>query len=73
MAIAAGFTGTAQRNGLQDRHVIFDHRRFTNNNAGGVIEHDPAANFRRRVNIDLEGHGNLVLQEDGQRAASLIP
>lgn len=41
MAIAAGFAGTAQGNRLQDRHVIFNDRRLTDNNPGGMVEHDP--------------------------------
>ena len=73
MAIAAGFPGTAQGNRLQDRDVVFNHRRFPDNDTGGVVEHDPAANLRRRVNINLKRHGNLVLQEDRQRAAAFIP
>ncbi|MPN45816.1 hypothetical protein SDC9_193388 [bioreactor metagenome] len=73
MTIATGFTGTAEGDRLQDRHVIFDHCRLTDDNAGGMIEHDPTTNLRRRVNIHLERHGDLVLQEDCQRAAAFIP
>ncbi len=54
MAIAAGFPGTAQGNRLQDRDVVFNHRRFTDHNPGGVVEHDAAADLRRRVNIHAE-------------------
>jgi hypothetical protein len=58
---------------LQNRHVVFNHRRFTDHNAGGVVEHDPAADLRRRVDIHLERYGNLILQEDRQRPTPLIP
>ncbi|MNW09648.1 hypothetical protein D3C71_2066930 [compost metagenome] len=58
---------------MQDRDVIFDNRRLTDDNSGGMVKHDAATNFRCRVDIDLESDGNLVLQEDRQRAAALIP
>ena len=73
MTIAAGFTGTAQGHGLQNRYVVFNHRRFADDDAGGVVQHDPATNLRRRVDIHLERYGNLILQEDRQRPTPLIP
>ena len=54
MAIAAGFTGTAQRDRLQNGDVIFHHSRFTNHDAGGVIQHDATPDARRRMNIHGE-------------------
>ncbi|EHC98356.1 hypothetical protein LTSEURB_5580, partial [Salmonella enterica subsp. enterica serovar Urbana str. R8-2977] len=36
-----------------------------------MVEHNPAANFRCRVNIHLKRDRNLILQEDSQRAATL--
>ena len=73
VTVAAGFTGTAEGDRLQDRDVIFNHRRFADHNAGGVVEHDPAADFRRRVDIHLEGDGDLILQENRQRTSALSP
>ncbi len=73
MAIAAGFAGPAQRHGLQDRDVVFNNRRFTHHNAGGMVEHDPAANLRCRVDIHLEAHRDLILQENRQRATAFVP
>ena len=73
MTIAAGFTGPAERDGLQNRDIIFNHCRFTDHNAGCVIEHNPTANFCRRVNVYLEANGHLILQEDRQRLTPLMP
>ncbi|CSB92897.1 Uncharacterised protein [Vibrio cholerae] len=56
MAIAALFTGTAKRNVLQDRYIIFYHGGFTNHDPRRVIEHDAATNTRCRVNIHLTRH-----------------
>ncbi len=73
MTVAAGFTGPAEGDRLQNRDVIFNHRRFADHNAGGMVEHDPAADFRRRVDIHLERDGDLILQENRQRASPLSP
>ncbi len=73
MTIAARFPGTAQGDGLQDRHIILNNRRLPHHNTGGMVEHNPAANFRCRVNIHLKRDRNLILQEDSQRAATFIP
>lgn len=64
MAIATGFASNAQCNRQQDRDVILNDCCFTDNNSGGMVEHDPTDNFRGRVYIDLELHGELVLQEN---------
>ena len=62
MAIARLFTGTAEGNVLQNRHIIFHHRGFPDHNAGGVVEHDAVADARRRMDIHRKGDRNLVLQ-----------
>ncbi|MNN50614.1 hypothetical protein D3C81_1652090 [compost metagenome] len=38
-----------------------------------MIEHDPTTNFCRRMNVDLESHGHLILQEDRQCLTPLMP
>lgn len=58
---------------LQDRDVVLHHRRFTDHDAGGVVEHDAAADGRRRVDVHAEGNGNLILQVDSQRLPPLLP
>jgi hypothetical protein len=73
VTVAAGFTGTAQGDRLQDRDVVLHHRRFTDHDAGGVVEHDAAADGRRRVDVHAEGDGNLILQVDSQRLPPLLP
>nr|P20343.1 PUTATIVE PSEUDOGENE: RecName: Full=Putative uncharacterized protein CysX [Escherichia coli K-12]AAA23660.1 16 Kd protein (cysX) [Escherichia coli] len=73
VTVTTRFTRTAKRHRLQNRYVVFNHRRFTNDDACRVVKHDTATNFCCRVNIDLERHRNLVLQKDCQCATPLIP
>ena len=49
-----------------------NHRRFADDNTGGVVKHDPRPIFAARW-ISTERYGNLILQEDRQRPTPLIP
>ena len=48
MAIAGLLAGAAEGDALQDRHVVLDHRRLADDQAGGVVEEDALADPRRR-------------------------
>ena len=58
---------------MQQRNIVAQHGGFANHNACAVVEHDTAAEFRARMDIHAEHFGGAVLQEIGQRFASLPP
>ena len=48
MAILVLLAGAAERDAVQDRDVVLDHRGLAADETGGVIEEDAAADLRRR-------------------------
>lgn len=63
----------AQSDRVQHRHVIAHNRRFANDDAVCVVDHDPLANFRGRVDVDSEHLGHAHLEKAGHVAAPLAP
>ncbi len=58
---------------MQNRHVVFDDRRFTDDDAGGVIEHDSRTDSRGGVDVDAERYADLVLEEARECLAVAMP
>ena len=52
MTVTTAFAGTAQGNGVQNRHIVLNHGGFAYDDTRRMIEHDAATNTRCRVNID---------------------
>jgi len=67
VAVPVFFTGATQRDGLQNGHAVADHSRFTDDQAGGMVQHDAVTKTRCRVNIDTELPRHLALQKQRQR------
>ena len=47
MAVLVLLAGAAERHAVQDRDVVLDDGGLADNEAGGVVEEDAAADFRR--------------------------
>jgi hypothetical protein len=73
VAIAAFLAGAAEGHVLQDRHVVLDHRRLADDNAGSMIDEDALAHAHRRVDVDLEHLRCPALQVEGEILASRTP
>ena len=74
VAVAAGFAGTAEGNGLQDRDIVFHHRRFADDNAGCVVKHNAAADFWWPGGYPHQmSRKPSFLKVGSQRAAVLVP
>lgn len=73
MAIAAFLTGSAKRHFVQHGNVVLHDRSLTNDHRGSVIDQNPPADARRRVNVDPKRFGNPVLQMQSQQVLILLP
>ena len=73
MTVSRNLTGTAERDAVQNRHVIFHDGRLANDKAGGVVKHYATANRGGRVNVDTENGADLVLQKERQAVPFLGP
>ena len=73
MAVAALLAGAAERHVLEDRDVVLDDRRATDDEAGGVIEEDAAADRRGRVDVGLEDLRRPALQVEREIVPALPP
>ena len=73
MAIAGFLARPAERDRMQDRHVVFDDRRFADHDAGCVVEHDSGADARGRMDVDTQRHADLVLEKSRQRLTVAVP
>src|SRR5882757_4144226 len=72
MAVLVLLTGAAKRNAVQDRDVVFDHSGLADDEAGGVIEEDTAADPGRGVDVGLEYRRGAALQIIGKILAALL-
>ncbi len=73
MAVARFLAAAAQRDIMEERSVVADLRRLADHDAGAVVEHDPAADLRRRVDIHAEHSGGLALQVHGEVFPAELP
>ena len=61
MPVAGLLAATTERNPMQERAVVADNGRLADNDAGGVVEHDPAPEAGGWVDVDAEGARRLAL------------
>src|SRR5258708_34830592 len=54
MTVLVLLAGAAQRNTMQDRNVVFDHRGLADDEAGGMVEKNPAADPGLGIDVGLE-------------------
>ena len=73
VAIAFVLASAAQGDRLQNGDIVADHGGLTNDQPGGVVEHDALAHARRRVDIHPECGGHPILEEQCQRFPPLLP
>jgi hypothetical protein len=73
VAVAALIAGAPKRNGVQERAIVADHRRLADDDAGGVIEHDAAADPRRGVNVHLKNARREALQVEREIVPPGVP
>src|SRR5258707_7401317 len=71
MAILVLLAGAAKRDAVQDRDVVFHHSGLADDEPGGVIEEDTAADPGRGVDVGLEYCRGAALQIIGKILASL--
>ena len=58
---------------MEQGHIVLDNCSLTDNNSSGMVEHDAATNFCRRVNVYAEGDANLVLEKLSQGVSIGLP
>ena len=73
MTVTIFFAGAAKGDRMQHRHVVTHHCRFTDHDGMRVVNHDTAADFGIRVDIDAEHFGDPHLHEIRQIAAVVFP
>ena len=73
MAVAVILAGAAERDAVQHRDVVADHRGLADHEAGGVIEEDAAADLGGRMDVALEHRRRAALQVIGEVLAALVP
>ena len=73
VAVAALLAGTAQGHGVEDRHVVLDHRGRADHEAGGVVEEDAPADPRGRMDVALEHLRDPALEVEGEVAPAAVP
>src|SRR5690606_8804968 len=62
MAVAALLAGAAERHPVQDRDIVLDHRGLADDEAGGMIKQDAAADGGVRMDVHLEHLRGAALQ-----------
>ena len=62
MAVAGLVAGAAERDAMQQRAIVADHRRLADDDASGMVEHDALADARRRMNVDLQNARRKALK-----------
>lgn len=73
MAVAALLAGAAERDVLQHRDIVLDHRGLADHEAGGMVEEDALADAGGRVDVGLEDFGGTALQIEREIAPALVP
>src|SRR5437763_9177599 len=62
MAVLVLLAGAAERNAVQDRDVVVDHRGFADYEPGGMVEENAAADPGIGVDVGLEHRRGAALQ-----------
>ena len=73
MAVAVILAGAAERHAVQHRHVVADRRGLADDEAGGMVEEDAAADLGRRMDVALEHRRRAALKVIGEVLAALVP
>src|SRR5262245_13392170 len=73
MTVARLLAGAAERHLLQDRDVVLDHGGLADDEAGGVVKEDAAADRHGRIDVGLEHSRRAALQIVGKILATLFP
>ena len=73
MTVTSGFASSSQSHLVKQRHIVFDHGRFTDDNGRGVVHQNSSANFCSRVDVDSKRFGDPILQVQRQQFSSLPP
>src|SRR5262245_61957150 len=73
MTVARLLAGAAERHLLQDRDVVLDHGGLADDEAGGVVKEDAAADRHGRIDVGLEHGRRAALQIVGKILATLFP
>src|SRR5450759_1288528 len=72
VAVLIFLAGPAQRDTVQDRDVVFDHSGLADDEAGGVIEEDTAADPGCGIDVGLEHRRRAALQIVGKILAAFL-
>ena len=73
VAVAGLLAGAAERDILQNRNIVFDHRRRADDEAGRMIEKHALPYARRRMNVGLEQIRGAALQIEGEVPPTALP
>ena len=63
----------AERHAVEHRHIVADRRGLANDEAGGMVEEDAAADLGRRMDVALKHRRRPALQVVGEVLAALVP
>ena len=73
MAVAGFLAGAAERDFMEDRDIVLDDRGFTDDEGGGVVEQDAAADARGGMDVHGEDLAGDALQVEREPAAVVVP
>src|SRR3546814_11574999 len=73
MAVAGFLAGAAERDILQHRDIVLDHRRLADYHASTMVDHDAAAEACGRMDVDVEDFRGPALQQEGHGLTVLVP
>ena len=73
MAVLVLLAGAAERDAMQDRHVVLDRGGLADHEPGRVIEENAAPDARVRIDVGLEHRGGPALQIEREILAALLP
>ena len=58
---------------MKHRHVVFNHRGLSHYDACSMVEHDAAAEARRRMHVHTETRADLALEKRGKGTTVITP
>lgn len=73
MPVAGFVSGSAERYAVENRNVVPDFRRFADDESRRMVEQNPVADFRRRVDIDRELLADEALEHFGEEEPTVFP